>query len=74
MNTDTMKIEIIDVVGKMYNKEINGLSAYDILKMPECPIKLPSARSMTQARLDFNHYEDSIIDWYKNHLETKNNP
>lgn len=48
-------------------KTIDGLNSYDILRMPECPIKLPRARSMTQAKLDFEHLEDSIIEWYKNH-------
>jgi hypothetical protein len=45
----------------------DGLTAYDILrKYPECPIRLPFARSMTQARIDYEHVRKSIIQWYNN--------
>lgn len=45
-------------------KRIDGMTAYDILhKYPDCP-GLPRARSMTQARIDYYHYQDGIIQWY----------
>ena len=37
---------------------------YMILHLPECPIALPRARSMTQARLDLEHLKPGIIKWY----------
>lgn len=54
-------------------KTVDGLSGYDILKMPQCPIKLPTARSMTQARIDFEHLEDSIFEWYKSAIPIRDN-
>lgn len=53
-----------DIKGEVGNKTISGLSAYDILRMSECPLTLPTARSMTQARMDYEHREDGIISWY----------
>jgi len=49
----------------MMEKRIDGLTAYDILEHPECPITLPKASSMTQARIDFQSRENQVIDWYK---------
>lgn len=45
-------------------KTSNGLSAYEVLEHPKCPIKLPSARSMTQASIDFYSRQPQIIQWY----------
>lgn len=45
----------------------DGMSAYDILReFPDCPIKLPTARSMTQARIDYQTLSPAIFEWYKN--------
>lgn len=47
-------------------KTIDGLTAYDIMnKYKDCPIHMPRARSMTQARIDFESREESVIEWYK---------
>ena len=46
-------------------KHFFGKTAYDILAMRGCPIKLPHATSMTQARIDYEHRQDAIMDWYK---------
>ncbi len=48
-----------------YSKD--GKSAYDIKsEHPECPFGWDkSAKSMTQARIDFEHVQDSIINWYE---------
>lgn len=48
------------------NRNKQGLSAYDILKIEGCPITLPRARSMTQARIDYETWEPAIFDWYEN--------
>lgn len=37
---------------------------YRILELPGCPIKLPKARSMSQAADDLHHLKESIIQWY----------
>lgn len=37
---------------------------YRILELPGCPITLPKARSMTQARTDLEHLKESIIQFY----------
>jgi hypothetical protein len=49
-------------------KTLNGLSAYQILHIKDCPFKLPKARSMTQARLDYESLEDQILKWYETEL------
>jgi hypothetical protein len=54
---------------KSMMKRIDGLSAYDILKIEGCPITLPRARSMTQARLDYEGREDQIFEWYLNNKD-----
>lgn len=53
-------------IGSRYISE-DGLSAYDILNKfdKDCPIKLPHARSMTQAKIDYEHREQAIISWYE---------
>lgn len=41
---------------------VNGLTAYDAIKMQDAPIKsLPKARSMTQARIDYRQAEETLI-------------
>ena len=46
-----------------------GMSAYNILNdYPKCPIRLPHARSMTQAKIDFEFREDDILKWYMNNI------
>lgn len=42
----------------------NGVTGYDILRMPGCPRQLPTARSMTQARNDYYHLLPTLIQWY----------
>lgn len=49
---------------KGYTKKIDGLDAYDIMRIHGCPISLPTARSMTQASIDFYSRQDAVIDWY----------
>lgn len=53
------------------NKNEQGLTAYDILAMPECPIKLPTARSMTQAAIDYNSIEKRVFEWYDEYRSHK---
>lgn len=53
-------------------KYVAGKNAYDIIKMPESPFTLPKARSMTQARIDFEAIEDRAIEWYINYIKTVN--
>jgi len=50
----------------MLKKNKEGLSAYDILDIEGCPITLPKARSMTQARIDYEQREEQIFQWYEN--------
>lgn len=52
-------------------KTMHGKTAYQILDMPECPIKLPYASSMTSARIDFESREDGILAWYDQYVKTK---
>ncbi len=51
-----------------YSKD--GKNAYQIEdEHPECPHKRPkSATSMTSARIDFEHTQDSIIQWYEENI------
>lgn len=43
-----------------------GISGYDILRMPNCPYKLPTgAKSMTTAAIDYYHLMPTLIDWYE---------
>lgn len=49
----------------MEAKNSDGLTAYDILRLPNCPIKLPVARSMTQASIDYKHIEPRVFEWYE---------
>jgi len=44
--------------------KISDTQAYEILRMPGCPIQLPTARSMTQAKIDLDHLKPKIIKWY----------
>ena len=53
------------------SKRVHGKTAYEILDLPNCPISLPYARSMTQARIDFENREEAILEWYKRHVNTK---
>lgn len=50
--------------GSNLNLTTDGLTGYDILKLPGCPITLPSARSMTQARIDYEQHEADLFNWY----------
>lgn len=46
-------------------KTKDGKTAYEVLDAcPFCPIKLPSARSMTQAKIDYESRAHSIVKWY----------
>lgn len=49
-------------------KEITDMQAYDILDMPGCPIKLPHARSMTQARNDLQNIKHLLIKWHTTYI------
>jgi len=50
-------------------KTYDGKNAYDVLReCKNCPIKLPSARSMTQARIDYENRAQSIVDWYNENI------
>jgi hypothetical protein len=42
----------------------DGKDAYEVLTLKNCPFKLPHARSMTQAKIDFENLEKRVIDWY----------
>jgi hypothetical protein len=52
INSDIKKIGYSDAV------------LYKILELPGCPVTLPKARSMTQARMDLEHLKPAIIEWY----------
>lgn len=47
----------------------DGKSAYEVIKevgndnLPS-GVNLPTARSMTQARIDYQHRAQRIVDWY----------
>jgi hypothetical protein len=56
----------------MSRRNADGLTAYEIMDMPECPHKLPRARSMTQARIDYNHLEPTVFEWYDNQKAVAN--
>jgi hypothetical protein len=46
-------------------KTKDGKTAYEVLdNCPECPIRLPRARSMTQAKIDYEHRAERIVNWY----------
>lgn len=47
----------------MNAKEISDTEAYEILKKPGCPIGLPKARSMTQAKLDLDSLKSALREW-----------
>lgn len=47
---------------------IKEISHYDIINMNGCPIKLPSAKSMTQARIDYNFLKPAIKSWFLNNV------
>lgn len=64
-------IQKLFVKGERGKKTVNGLNAYDILRLPECHLSLPTARSMTQAKIDYEHREDGIINWYINDYLTQ---
>lgn len=57
---------------KKWEKD-NRISGYDILRMPGCPYKLPTARSMTQARDDYYHLMPNLISWYEKNDKHGNN-
>lgn len=50
-------------------KTKDGKNAYEVLReCKDCPIQLPSARSMTQAKIDYESRAQGIVDWYnQNH-------
>lgn len=48
----------------------NKVNGYEILNMPDCPHRLPTARSMTQARNDYYHLLPSLIIWYNSTTQT----
>lgn len=48
----------------------DGKCSSDIYHMPECPITMPRATSMTQASIDWYSHEQSVIDWYEVYLLT----
>ena len=54
-----------------YRELVDGLTGYDILRMPGCPITLPMATSMTQAALDMASAEPRLKAWY---LKQKESP
>lgn len=37
---------------------------YDLLKHPECPVRLPIARSMSQASRDFYQAKQPVVEWW----------
>lgn len=45
------------------NIEISDTEAYEILNKPDCPIRLPKARSMTQAKIDLDSLKSSLREW-----------
>lgn len=53
---------------------ISDSQAYSILKMRNCPYSLPTARSMTQARIDLESLKPFLEKWYieTKHIETDN--
>lgn len=62
MEVKDKEVERIDELKKWEND--NGITGYDILKIPGCPYNLPKARSMTQARNDYYHLLPTLIQWY----------
>jgi len=44
--------------------ELTDIQYYEILKMPGCPVKLPTARSLMQAAYDLDHLKPRIKEWY----------
>jgi hypothetical protein len=54
-------------------KTKDGKNAYDVLReRNDCPIRLPRARSMTQAKIDYEQRANDIIKWYNNQKENGN--
>lgn len=47
---------------KVLKEPWNG---YDILNLPGCPYRLPTARSMTQARMDYEKLLPDLYRWYE---------
>lgn len=64
-------LDKITAIAKRKRKTMHGKTAYQILDMPECPISLPYARSMTTARIDYESREDSILEWYDRYVKNK---
>lgn len=47
-------------------KTIDGLTAHDIYHMDGCPVKLCHSKSMTSARIDWEHTTTpKLFEWYK---------
>lgn len=57
-------------------KTFDGLSAYDVIRKvgDQLPygLQLPFARSMTQAKIDYDHRKHSIVEWYNEKFKIKN--
>lgn len=60
-------------IAEFIEVEYTDAKVYEILKLPECPYKLPAARSMTQASIDFNHIKSNVINWYNTISPTPTN-
>lgn len=54
----------------MTHYSTDGKNAYEIEELhPECPIKRDrSARYMSTAKIDFEHVQDRIIEWYETNI------
>ena len=59
---------------KINTPDCSDREAYEILALPNCPIKLPRARSMTRAKLDLDALKPSLIQFYNTNKPTQHEP